>query len=295
MHKLSFNLHDQSKSDFQYKISQFPDGQQTIDITNYFIRNSIDTTIVHIYTSIKSFKDLELVICANQAIRNLGFNNVELHVFYFLGGRSDIKFNTGGVNYIKDVIAPIINLQKFNKVWVLDPHSNVIEATINNFEKIDNYQFIKFALTDIDNKNNARSNLALVSPDAGASKKVFDVAKHFKITDVIHAAKHRDILSGQILRTEVDMKPEHVGKNLVIIDDICDGGRTFIEIAKEIRRHEESQNVKSKLFLVVTHGIFSAGFSELSKWFEDIYTTDSYHINTIESANFVKTYKNKTL
>ena len=33
---------------------------------------------------------------------------------------------------------------------------------------------------------------------------------------------------------------------------------------------------KAKIYLVVTHGIFSAGFAELSRNFEHIYTTNSY-------------------
>jgi len=32
----------------------------------------------------------------------------------------------------------------------------------------------------------------------------------------------------------------------------------------------------AKLYLIVTHGIFSAGFDELGKYFEQIYTTNSY-------------------
>jgi ribose-phosphate pyrophosphokinase len=62
----------------------------------------------------------------------------------------------------------------------------------------------------------------------------------------------------------------------MIVDDICDGGRTFIKLAKAI----QNQRPNAKIYLVVTHGIFSAGFDELSKWFEGIYTTDSYkHID----------------
>ena len=58
----------------------------------------------------------------------------------------------------------------------------------------------------------------------------------------------------------------------VIIDDICDGGRTFNELAKSIKL----QRADAKIYLVVTHGIFSAGFKELTKYFEHIYTTNSH-------------------
>jgi ribose-phosphate pyrophosphokinase len=60
----------------------------------------------------------------------------------------------------------------------------------------------------------------------------------------------------------------------VIIDDICDGGRTFIELAKAIKEQREGVEI----YLVVTHGIFSAGFTELTKYFNGIFCTDSYRV-----------------
>ena len=57
----------------------------------------------------------------------------------------------------------------------------------------------------------------------------------------------------------------------VIVDDICDGGRTFTEIAKAIR----DQLPNAKIYLIVTHGIFSAGEEPLKEYFEHVYTTNS--------------------
>jgi ribose-phosphate pyrophosphokinase len=224
-----------------------------------------------------SFLDVELIVCANQALKNAGVKNVGLHVPYFLGARSDRKFQEGGSNYLKQVICPIINSQNFFTVIVLDPHSDVLEACLNNYEKIDNHLLVKHALTLIDNKNGARERVCLVSPDAGAYKKIFDVAKKFDINKVITATKVRDLKTGQILHTEVPLQDLNEDIKYVIVDDICDGGRTFTEIAKAIR----TQVPNARIYLVVTHGIFSAGFEELEKYFERIYTTNSYK-DTIE-------------
>jgi ribose-phosphate pyrophosphokinase len=57
----------------------------------------------------------------------------------------------------------------------------------------------------------------------------------------------------------------------VIVDDICDGGRTFTELAKTIRQH----NSLSKIYLIVSHGIFSAGMTPLNDSFDGIFTTNS--------------------
>lgn len=256
-------------NNIRYKISKFPDGQQTIDIIPTFFKND---DVIKIKSRLNDFKDLELILCATQALKNLGVKIIELYVPYFIGGRSDRLFQDGGVNYLKQVIAPIINSQGYSKVTVLDPHSDVLEAVITNFSKKNNFNLIKFALERIDNLNDARDRICLVSPDAGSYKKIFDVAKHFQIDNIITANKVRDIKTGNIIRTEIPVLDQHNKLNYVIIDDICDGGRTFVELAKVIKEGRPS----AKIYLIVTHGIFSSGFNNLNTYFDGIYCTNSY-------------------
>jgi ribose-phosphate pyrophosphokinase len=265
------NLVDLENSDIKYKISKFPDGQQSIklDMVDADLPNKITVSIT---SRFNSFLDLELIIAANQALREFSYvENVKLNVPYFLGARSDRKFEAGTSNYLKTVICPIINAQKFSRVTVLDPHSDVLEACLDNYHKHNNHRLVKDALTAIDNKNDAQERICLVSPDAGAYKKIFDVAKEFGINRIITANKVRDIKTGNILRTEVPTLDQHEDLKYVIIDDICDGGRTFIELAKAMKASRPT----AKIYLIVTHGIFSAGFDTLNQYFEGIYTTNS--------------------
>jgi len=280
----------------KYEIGRFPDGQQSIRILehNYdtFLSLRDRTNSITIKSRLNTFQDLELIICANQALKEIGVKSVKLYIPYCIGGRSDRKFQEGGVNYIKTVIAPILNSQNFDEVIVVDPHSDVLEACINNFVKMYNYPLIKYALTKIDNKNDAQDRICLVSPDAGAYKKVFDVAKWFKINKIITANKVRDVDTGKILRTELPSIKDHSDEmKYVIVDDICDGGRTFIELAKVII----AQNQEAKIYLVVTHGIFSAGFSELTNYFDGIYTTNSCQdiINDPDDTDIERSAKQK--
>jgi ribose-phosphate pyrophosphokinase len=264
------NLTNPNDSDVKFKISKFPDGQQTVDIeSNPMYINGLAVNIV---SRMNSFRDIELIIAANQALREMVVGSVSLYVPYFLGARSDRKFQQGGTNYLKQVICPIINSQNFDTVIVLDPHSDVLEACLNNFEKVNNYSIVKHALTNIDNKNDAHDRICLVSPDAGAYKKIFDVAKEFGIDNIVTATKVRDLKTGKILRTEVPTPDMHNDIKYVIVDDICDGGRTFTEIAKAIKAVRPT----AKIYLIVTHGIFSAGFEELNIQFEKIFSTNSY-------------------
>ena len=288
------NLTDNEKSDIKFEISKFPDGQQSITITA--VRHgSLDTLYevdnhrgITIKSRLNSFRDLEVIICATKALRNLDVTKISLYIPFFLGARSDRKFGKGGLNYIKDIIAPIINSQNYRKVIVVDPHSDVTEGCINNFEKEDNVKLVEFALSDLYPLNipgnsgrfyDNSANFLLISPDAGAEKKVFHAAQEIGYKkDIILASKHRDVQTGKITRTDVPLSVNDIDKDLIIIDDICDGGRTFIEMVKVIKMVgmlSSTTNKPGKIYLIVTHGIFSARYSELSQYFDGIYCTNS--------------------
>jgi ribose-phosphate pyrophosphokinase len=266
---ITLNLIDINESQIKYEISKFPDGQQTLNIlTSPQLKKVVDDKYeVEIVSRLNDFKNLELILCATSALKNIGVQNIHLYTPYFIGARSDRKFVEGGVNYLKDIISPIINAQDYKSVTVLDPHSDVLEATLNNFKKVNNFNLVNFALEKIGDLE----DVVLVSPDGGALKKIFDVAKSFNIPTMINAIKHRDIKTGQITHTEV---PDFNFKNnkFVIIDDICDGGRTFVELAKVIKEKRPT----AEIYLVVTHGIFSAGFNTLNDYFNGIFSTNSY-------------------
>lgn len=266
-------------SQVEFKISQFPDGQQTVDISNPHLLyekltrtgNTLKDSSVTIYSRLNNFKDLELIICANQALLELGIQNVHLYTPYFLGARSDRKFQDGGINYLKTVICPIINSQNFKSVKVVDPHSDVLEACLNNFKSVSNLDFANKVLKNQEFTQNISRNIVLVSPDAGALKKVFKIQQKFSIENMIVGAKNRDI-NGQITHTSIsgDVKDAD-DKTFVIFDDICDGGRTFTELAKVIK--EQYGDVK--IVLAITHGIFTKGIMAVAEYFDHIYTTNS--------------------
>jgi ribose-phosphate pyrophosphokinase len=275
-HKL--NLVDSNKSQIKFKPSAFPDGQQSITLDLNSISNfELPCTI---QSRLNSFRDLELIVCATAALREAGIEKIHLYIPYCLGGRSDIKFEEGGLNYIKSVIAPIINLQKFSSVTVMDAHSIALENCIDNLKKLDNSELSKWAIKDL----SSEGDFKLVSPDAGALKKIFSTAKSIGYKDkVIVAEKVRDLPTGKIIHTHVPLEGTNPTDNFVIIDDICDGGRTFTELSKAIKGSRPT----AKIYLVVTHGIFSAGIDKLIGHFEHVYTTNSYGDISMTDGNFV--------
>lgn len=288
------NLTDVEASEIKYTISRFPDGQQQVVVNSRdcysaewpSIVMSAKDTVVQIKARLNSFRDLELIICATKSLRNLGVKEIHLYTPYFLGARSDRKFEEGSNNYLKDIICPIINSLNFESVTVLDPHSDVLEACLNNFNKDSNIKLIVHSLGKIYKDLNL-NQFILVSPDAGANKKIYKLAKQIGYEgDIITCSKERNT-SGELVETTVPIRQRHQGKDIIIIDDICDGGATFINIAKSIK--EDKFFKDCKIYLIVTHGIFSKSYLPLAQYFDGIFCTNSYK-NIELSSSFYETY-----
>lgn len=110
----------------------------------------------------------------------------------------------------------------------------------------------------------------LISPDKGATERTQQVAHFFGNASVVNASKVRDPGTGHILRTEIDVDSLE-GKTAIIIDDICDGGMTFIKLAEALKKANATRVV-----LYVTHGIFSKGLDVFDGLIDVIYTTNSF-------------------
>lgn len=106
------------------KIIKYPDGQQDIVFN---LANIMQEDSCEVQTRINSWQDLELLVCAGRILRDK-FLDLNLYISYLLGARSDRRFQGGGSNYLKDVIAPVINDLDFDKVYILEPHSDVALA-----------------------------------------------------------------------------------------------------------------------------------------------------------------------
>lgn len=269
----TLNLAYPSKGDVQFKKLLFPDGQQDIVLTG---PDTIEWgSHVEIISRLRDFRDLELVVCASAALEESG-RAIEQHLVipYLLGGRSDRKFVAGGTHYLRDVIAPIINRQKFHSVEILDAHSDVTEALIDNYYPMEpDVRFPMWVKEQLSKRHpDLEGNYRLISPDAGSLKKIYKTAGELGYTkDIIVAEKHREVSTGKILSTRVPLDAGMEDDAFVIFDDICDGGRTFTEIAKVIR----AEWPDAYIYLAVSHGIFSAGFTELRNQLTHIYTTNS--------------------
>lgn len=158
------------------------------------------------------------------------------------------------------VMAKLINDLDFTEVVVLDPHSDVMPALIKNITVVDQIDVFRRVHSNW-------SNIHIVAPDAGAYKKSSAFAKAVGAKGVIVCNKERDMSTGHI--TNLTMSADVKGLNLFVLDDICDGGRTFIELAKLVKS-------ANRVELAVTHGLFTKGIEVVANEFDRVYTTTSF-------------------
>lgn len=260
------------ENNIDYDFFTFSGGEPHIKIISK-LENVTEVTITH---RIQSFNDIGTLLLATNALKNMGIKKLHVVLPYFPAARQDRLMVSGEPLSVK-VYADIINAQNYKSVTVFDPHSEVTPALLNNCRVIDNHKFIERVIQQLSD------NLLLISPDGGALKKIYKVAAYLQNYEVIECSKSRNVKTGQLTGFKVYADNLH-GKNCLIVDDICDGGGTFLGLAKELKAKNAGN-----LYLAVSHGIFSKGFDELEKHFTKIFTTDSF--KTIENKSIIKQLK----
>lgn len=202
-----------------------------------------------------------------QILDRRGIHDLVLILPYLPYARQDRFINPDEPFSLK-IYAELINSLSFNRVEIYDCHSDVGLALIENSLHIPQW---KVAAKVLPCELLADENVLLVSPDAGAYKKVSCLMPDDN--RIVLGTKQRDS-DGKITKTNIYSPVDVLGKECLIVDDICDGGRTFVELAKILK-----EKGASKIMLYVTHGIFSTGFMELQKYIDIIYTTNSFPLS----------------
>lgn len=241
----------------------FSGGEEHINLPEY----SLDMAkSIWIKARLDSSKEVMRLLLVTDSLRRQYLNDIELFMPYIPYARQD-RVCQPGDSFSLEVFAKLINSQNYSKVTVVDPHSEVSYGIFNNIKIIEQSSmapYISSRLDDID---------YIVSPDMGASRKAKDWLYYWndlrpaRQAKLIKATKKRNEV-GEIVATEVDCG-DLTGRNCLIVDDICDGGRTFIELAKVLRAKGAD-----KVYLYVTHGIFAKGLP--LEGIDKVFTTDSF-------------------
>lgn len=279
---------------FEDKFWTFPGGERSVKLTmnekQIATQRVFDATpagewpIFEMRMNFKSSDDLVDMMLAVNALRNMYGHEIKitLHVPYFPFSRQD-RVMTEGESFGLQVVVDIIKMCNFDSVTTWDIHSDVAGAMFpaGVFGNVSQDKVWANRIKDLAHLAELELNgkTVIVSPDAGALKKIYKVAAATGLP-VVEAKKIRDVATGNIVKTEIDGSQLSEFEQVVIVDDICDGGRTFVELGKVIR----DSGFRGKLVLCVTHGIFSKGLDVFTEYFDEIHTVNN--IGGVDLVNY---------
>lgn len=247
----------------RFETFKFPGGEVHFRLLDTLT----EPTEVAISIRLNSSDDLMLLAMAADTLDRSGYvSNLSVFIPYFPGARQDrIKSPVSEPLSVK-VYADFINEMNFDLVTILDPHSDVTPAIIDRVDTLSNVEYAYTAVKQI--AGDLAIGGLLISPDAGSQKKIYDLAVSLQM-DVVKASKFRNTFDGKLSGFEVHTD-DLCGEPCYVIDDICDGGGTFIGLAKELKKKNAGP-----LYLIVTHGILSKGMEALEEYYDKVYITDS--------------------
>ena len=215
---------------------------------------------VQIAWNYESDAELFTLICLR---KHYGQSNAILWMDYCPHARMDRVKESNDVFTLK-YFADVINSLNFAEVRILDPHSNVCSALIDNVKVEYPQEMISKTISAISDK----TNLVAFYPDEGAMKRGTDYVKGVYAFGI----KKRDWETGKILGLELMNKDVVKDRDVLIIDDICSRGGTFYHSAKALHKAGAAE-----VNLYITHCEFTIHEGDLREkdLINQIYTTDS--------------------
>jgi ribose-phosphate pyrophosphokinase len=274
----------------KYELFQYPAGEYQVRLKPSQIKMLEEADEIRVVVSPRrseiGFEKIPLMeLCLlTDALRHpnyLGRIDTTLVLNYLSYSRADRRFVEGDCFGLK-IYGQIINSLCYNKVVTIDAHSSVAKKCIANLVDISPRPLVEQAFDFIQHRNpSEEATPVILLPDKGAFKRY----NYQSLGKVLHCEKKRDPATGKLSGFEVPPK-EKFGKSesVLIVDDICDGGGTFIGIADALAEYNLDK------YLYVTHGIFSKGFKELQLRFKKIFTSDSFPSSFEEGYEDVKVF-----
>jgi ribose-phosphate pyrophosphokinase len=267
-----------------YKRSIFPGGELFVRISN---PNFYDPKDIVIQGNIETANDImELLLLVDALDRTYPGTARELVCPYFPYARQD-RVMVPGESLSVAIMASIINSCAFHKVTIWDAHSDVTPALLHRVTNIPQDDLLARFMQN-EPYSSFLKECMLVAPDAGAAKKTFKIAQSY-VMEMVQAEKIRDVKTGDIKATYIPADLKGTKRNYLIVDDICDGGRTFIELAKVIKKEAEPG---CEIYLYVTHGIFSKGLNVFKGLIDGIFCPNVFSSVDTTRLDFLDYTKN---
>jgi ribose-phosphate pyrophosphokinase len=247
---------------YEIQLGLYPDNTPVVDLEEAW--NGAAGSFKAILVRPNSMQEFFTAMMIVDSIRERGGYVNDLILPCIPGQRQDrMKWEGDWLMTLK-FVAKTINGMNFRKVVALDPHSLASGMIDRLIIPELNYEYLL--------RINDRPKWdAVIAPDAGAAARAQRFADAFGIP-VIQASKHRNPETNKLSEFRLNgTELNQLGYgHVIVVDDLCDAGGTFLGLASEIEQH------RATVDLFVTHGLFSKGAVErLNKVYNKIYTTNS--------------------
>lgn len=207
-------------------VKKFPDGTLLLkEDVPYNFKDYREATITWLF---ENNEELVTLIYIVKHLNSHGINNLYLNMPYIPNARQD-RVKTSEDVFTLKYFAEVINWLGFDSVTVLDPHSSVSEALIDNIVIKHPDKYIWEVIREVERNDDS---ILMFYPDEGAMKRysgMFNRPYAFGI-------KKRDWETGEIKGLDVSGMTDLIsGSKVIIVDDISSRGGTFYHSAKKLK------------------------------------------------------------
>lgn len=235
------------------QVITFPDGEKHLKLEHIDRKEPVVITC-----RITSSDDLFILMQLSDILNRQEVHVQTLNINYLMSMRCDRLFSLDESFTLK-IVANVINSFNAEEVHIVEPHSSCTGRLINEcYEYYPMYNMVDQMLEDY----------VICYPDKGAQQRYnYNCSRH------ICCEKQRDVETGKLLKFSIsESKVGPYPDKIVVVDDLCDGGGTFLGIAELLKN---SFNPES-LVLVITHAVQLEGLKRVAEVYDQVYVTNSY-------------------
>lgn len=251
----------------------YPAGEASIKFAEHLKFEKTELAIIQpefgsIHNDLMSYRMWDNVLWNNEYVA--GHKNY-LIIPYMPGARED-RGRVFGLEVYHDILSDSYGTER--KV-TFDPHSKVTADLFNEWGPQNELDILTVADLVRQRPWAFKGYDYVIAPDEGATERAQSVADVLGVP-VVQVVKARDFETGKItglIAPEIDDT-----KKYLVVDDLCDGGRTFTLLSDNLGLPKE------QIDLYVSHGVFSKGTEELKKKFGRIITTNSYLSDSVKNG-----------
>lgn len=262
-------------NDNKVEFITFPNQEKRLDLPLEFVNNLHENIVLWDYETDASIFELLLF---DEVMTKLK-HNYKLVVGYMPYSRMD-RANEKNTAFSLKVLTQLLSEQTsaLKEVFVLDPHS---PETFSKFKEFGmKVQEIDYSLADevMEFANVNLDETWIIFPDKGAANR-YD---YYKYPNVIICEKTRNFATGaiesvkaKITRTKGSITKE-MNPNLIVIDDLCSYGGTFVKALEAIETHPTIHF--DEAWLVVTHAEKALEEGKVLEKYDKVFCTDSISV-----------------